>query len=246
MILIISNNNERTTTEIISWLVAYKKEFIRVHENEVFNIKVKNKRIFLESMSNEFFIDEITSVWYRRGGLKFKRYKYQDKGVNQYMDETQHWLEDYIRNYFENKPHINKESRFNINKLIVLDTAKTIGFKVPEYFLSDNTDEVQLHKTIVKTINGNGVVEYESSKLKGLTYTSIITKKEKKEFFISFFQEKIEKEFEIRSFYLHGKIWSMAIFSQNDKQTQLDFRNYNYQKPNRFVPYKLPINIEKN
>ena len=36
----------------------------------------------------------------------------------------------------------------------------------------------------------------------------------------------------------------MAIFSQNDKQTKVDFRNYNDNKPNRYVPYVLPKNIE--
>lgn len=41
----------------------------------------------------------------------------------------------------------------------------------------------------------------------------------------------------------------MAIFSQKDKQTQLDFRRYNWDKPNRYIPYKLDtatkLNINK-
>ena len=37
----------------------------------------------------------------------------------------------------------------------------------------------------------------------------------------------------------------MAIFSQNDKQTKIDFRNYNDDRPNRYVPYLLPVSIEK-
>lgn len=36
----------------------------------------------------------------------------------------------------------------------------------------------------------------------------------------------------------------MAIFSQNDNKTSVDFRNYNLKKPNRVVPYKLPSYIE--
>jgi len=36
----------------------------------------------------------------------------------------------------------------------------------------------------------------------------------------------------------------MAIFSQNDEQTKTDFRVYNYDKPNRCVPFKLPVEIE--
>ncbi|WP_228414336.1 hypothetical protein [Chryseobacterium sp. CH21] len=62
--------------------------------------------------------------------------------------------------------------------------------------------------------------------------------------FHHFFQEKIEKDFEIRTFYLNGHCWSMAIFSQNDEQTKTDFRKYNKKKPNRNVPYLLPKHIE--
>ncbi|WP_228444971.1 ATP-grasp domain-containing protein [Chryseobacterium indoltheticum] len=78
-----------------------------------------------------------------------------------------------------------------------------------------------------------------------MMYTSIVEKPEKDTLFISFFQEKIEKDFEIRTFYLNGKTWSMAIFSQNDEQTKVDFRKYNDDKPNRNVRYKLPKDIEE-
>jgi glutathione synthase/RimK-type ligase-like ATP-grasp enzyme len=36
----------------------------------------------------------------------------------------------------------------------------------------------------------------------------------------------------------------MSIFSQNDEQTKVDFRDYNIERPNRTVPYKLPKDIE--
>lgn len=36
----------------------------------------------------------------------------------------------------------------------------------------------------------------------------------------------------------------MAIFSQNDDQTKVDFRNYNINKPNRNVPFMLPNELE--
>ena len=36
----------------------------------------------------------------------------------------------------------------------------------------------------------------------------------------------------------------MAIFSQLDDKTKLDYRNYNREKPNRNVPFKLPDKIK--
>ncbi|WP_238586871.1 hypothetical protein [Chryseobacterium sp. Leaf405] len=76
-------------------------------------------------------------------------------------------------------------------------------------------------------------------------YTSIVEKKENEDFFITFFQEKIEKDFEIRSFYLKGEIWSMAIFSQNDDNTKVDSRKYNGKIINRNVRYNLPKDLEE-
>ena len=64
-------------------------------------------------------------------------------------------------------------------------------------------------------------------------------------FLFHFFQEKIDKDFEIRSFYLDGKLWSTAIISQNDEQTKIDYRKYNSNIPNRNVSYKLPNEIEE-
>jgi glutathione synthase/RimK-type ligase-like ATP-grasp enzyme len=61
----------------------------------------------------------------------------------------------------------------------------------------------------------------------------------------SLFQKYIKKKYEIRSFFLGGNFFSMAVMSQSDQKTMIDFRNYNYEKPNRYVPYKLPKVLEK-
>jgi glutathione synthase/RimK-type ligase-like ATP-grasp enzyme len=63
------------------------------------------------------------------------------------------------------------------------------------------------------------------------------------DFFPSFIQKKIEKLFEIRVFCLENKFYAACIFSQNDSKTLIDFRNYNYDKPNRIVPFELPNDL---
>lgn len=243
MILIISRNRETTTDEVIKWLLKMDKKFIRVHENEVFEIKVDNKRVYIESERNSFFIDEITSVWFRRGGLKFKKIQYMNSSIDLYMHEHQHWLEDYVNKILESKKHINKQSNSRVNKLLVLEMAKKIGLDVPAYFLSENTKEIVIGKTITKSITGaSGVESYKNSNLS--MYTAIVDEEEDNNFFVSFFQEKIEKDYEIRIFYLNGKIWSIAIISQNDEQTKLDFRRYNDKTPNRNVRYNVPDDMK--
>ncbi|MCF2220967.1 grasp-with-spasm system ATP-grasp peptide maturase [Chryseobacterium sp. PS-8] len=245
MILIISNNNDRTTIQVMRWLSRINKKFICIREDNTFQVKVQNKRIYLESHNSQFFLDEITSIWYRRGGLRFKRHKYENPSVNMHMNEAQHWLEDYVMQTLESKKHINKQSNCHVNKLLVLEQAQNVGLDVPEFYLAENTDNVILGKTITKSITGNVIIESLDEDLGGIMYTKVIEVAEKEDFFITFFQEKIDKDFEIRSFYLNGKIFSMAIFSQNDDQTKIDFRKYNIEKPNRNVRYNLPKEIEE-
>lgn len=37
----------------------------------------------------------------------------------------------------------------------------------------------------------------------------------------------------------------MAIFSQENEKTKIDFRNYDFKNPNRVSRYQLPLSIEK-
>ncbi len=244
MVLILSKNQEITTNEVIKWLIFMKKKFIRVNENEFFEIKVINKKIFLESDSNSFFLDDITSVWHRRGGIRFKNLTYKNKAIDHHMYEVQYWLQDFVIKTLESKKTINKQSNASVNKLLVLQKAKDIGLKVPEYFLATNMDEVVLDKTITKSFSEDLFLPNIFKNTEAFSHTCVVKTYDSNHFYPSFFQEKIEKDFEIRTFYLNGRIWSFAIFSQNDEQTQVDYRNYNHKKPNRNISYNLPKEIE--
>ena len=67
------------------------------------------------------------------------------------------------------------------------------------------------------------------------------------EFYPSLFQIEENKLYEIRAFYLFGNFYSMAIFSQCNKETKVDFRKNKYwEHPLKTVPYSLPKSIENN
>jgi hypothetical protein len=59
-------------------------------------------------------------------------------------------------------------------------------------------------------------------------------------------QERIEKQFEIRVFVMYENVYAMAIFSQKNTKTTIDYRNYDHERMNRMVPYRLPTDIQKN
>jgi ATP-GRASP peptide maturase of grasp-with-spasm system len=101
-------------------------------------------------------------------------------------------------------------------------------------------------RIIIKDISAP--FSYYKENMRILSLTTEITECEleniPEKFYPSLFQELIEKKYELRVFYLEEICYSMAIFSQNDKQTSVDFRNYNHTKPNRRIPYNLPIEIK--
>ena len=76
------------------------------------------------------------------------------------------------------------------------------------------------------------------------TYTEYVNERAKSKlpdsFFHSLLQEKINKKYELRIFFYNDNYFPMAIFSQNDEQTKVDFRKYNLKIPNRFIPFSLP------
>lgn len=65
-------------------------------------------------------------------------------------------------------------------------------------------------------------------------------------YWYSLFQKEISKKYELRIFTFFDNIYTMAIFSQMDSESSLDFRNVdvNGTHPNRMVPYQLPNDIE--
>ena len=74
--------------------------------------------------------------------------------------------------------------------------------------------------------------------------TKRVEKKDFKEIHYSLVQNEVNKQFEIRSFYFNNQFFSSVIFSQENPKTELDFRNYDHENPNRVVPFKLPEDLE--
>lgn len=144
--------------------------------------------------------------------------------------------------------------KVRINKLEVLKMAKSCSIEIPASIITGQKTDVQnfmLKKgnLITKAISEIFDVKTKSDNQTNLyiNYTQEITElvlgEMPESFSYSLFQEKLDKEIEIRTFFLDGKCYSMAIFSQLDKQTSVDFRKYSN---NRRVPYKLPCELESN
>lgn len=139
-----------------------------------------------------------------------------------------------------------------VNKVRALRLARRAGLEIPETLVTNRRSEVLAfideHGGAITKCASDGEMFPDDEGRSWATYTSVVTREDAlalpEAFFPSLLQSKVEKSCELRVFYLDGECWPMAIFSQADEQTAVDFRLYNHARPNRNVPYRLPAEVE--
>jgi ATP-GRASP peptide maturase of grasp-with-spasm system len=140
-----------------------------------------------------------------------------------------------------------------IRKLETLQKAQSVGLKIPETLVT-NSKVAALRflkengRTISKPISD--IAYFDNDKYEFRLLTAEVTEElldtVEEYFFPTLFQKLILKTADIRVFFLNGQCFSMAIMSQKDPSTSIDFRNYNGKKLSRMIPYKLPEVIESS
>lgn len=251
MILILSNEYDTSTTLVIDWLNAKNKKWIRVNGNELVKVSFIGDDINFVLETEEFKLSELTGYWYRRGSLNIScdGLNVNDAFTGFRRVEISKILE-FIHFSLNKLKSINGIKNSDLNKLIVTDIARQLKILTPLDFIFSCKKELEKKlnsnlKYISKSISGDSMFELNNYIL--FNYSSIVDLKliNSDFFFPSLIQNYIEKKFELRVFYFKMKFYSMAIFSQKDNMTNVDFRNYNKENPNRCVPYKLPLKVEK-
>lgn len=261
MVLIFSNKGDISTSYVIRWLNYWGCEWKRVNEANTFFSLIETDDIEIDNIK----LLNIYSIWYRRNIFKDERFRLnhllydinqQDrrKLINHIIDEQKILLSFLTKKYLSKMKSINTADNVNISKLVQLKAAKKTGINKPESYIVSSKKELYYlilkHKKLATKplsealfLNGN----VDSSDFG--TYTQQISLSNydsfPENFYPIFIQNYIEKLIEVRSFYLSGNFYSMAMFTQNDNQTAIDFRRYNFDKPTRTVPFKLPDNIEQ-
>lgn len=271
MILIISEEKEKVTDDVLFYLLKNNVKFIRLNIQDLidsFSIKFYSGKIkiFIELENKEVIdFDNILSIWYRRGGLNFSNdYSKMAKedGIGDLLTVLYHHnhksKEDVEKTFFSiitQTHYCLGNFNFNtLNKLHQAFIATKCGLKVADTIFSNNNTEVDTffddHSShvITKSILERSMQfsflgqEYSMPPM-STTKVSRDALKHKK-FQISQFQKYQSKKYEIRTFVIENQIYSMAIFSQDNEQTKFDYRNYDYDNPNKYIAYKLPEHIE--
>lgn len=232
MISILTYQEDQTTQHVIDWIN---------YNNELFSIIVPENFFYSQALH----ISNINNVEIKNNPFWFRKWKLPNK-----TNDKESFL--MILNAFvnQNKTNfwINKPMDMFIGKGAQLQTAYSCGFKIPNTVITMNKEAIKAfllenERSIIKLNN----ITSDKIKNNKLNYTQLLTTKDIDSLEINepcIIQEYIDKEIEIRTFFLDGNCHSMAIFSQNDDRTKIDYRNYNFNQPNRNVPIKLPEKIE--
>ncbi len=258
IIIFSKDNGETTTDKVMDWLFANKiRNVIRINGEDLissdFNLEINSN--YFEIKNQIIDSNKVKTIWFRRtyddnifNILPFFKEYESDKSLELHLMGELGSIYRFLEYFFSKSFWINKYSQRS-DKLKNICLAKKYGLKVP-FTLVTNSKKDLLKKSEFKKLITKAIGEattYSDDKEVFSLYTSKIkfSNTDANNFFPSKAQEEIQKKFELRIFFCDSQFYSMAIFSQNDKQTKLDFRDYNYQKPNRFVPYKLPMYIEE-
>ncbi len=257
-ILIISNYNDPSTDIVIDWIIFKKKVPFRLtYEDFIQDFNVSKKLFNNESSQTIIYHKKtkfhIESAWFRSETNNDFQSKYFKKIINNF---ELNGIQKYLR--FENikakqlflgYSDIRWLSEFdisNINKFHTLNKAKILGLKIPETLITNNKPDIlsflRKHKNtglILKSIGENLslLIENKTSFFQPIKVINEKSVNNLPDFFMpSLFQEKINKEFDLRVFYLNGVCYSMSIHTNKD-----DYRE-GYMEA-CYNPFQLPKSI---
>ena len=260
MISILSEKTDISTSYVMSWLAYLGYQTTRYNGEKrtqlAVDMDIENFHLsFLSHNSQILLNQEFNSIWFRRpyniGDDLYCTSNFDLGGIIP-NDEVNQKIKDHFTSLksfiFENYP-AKKLGSYSITRLNKLDTllkAKEVGLDIPKSIISNS------RKTVINFLKRN--IEIICKPIEeGIRYVpidedywisnkTILINDERKiprQFDVSLFQECLDKRYELRIFYLDGVFYNSCIFSQKNEKTKVDFRNYDFDKPNRIVPYNL-------
>jgi len=264
-VLIFSKNGDSSTCEVIDWLDHFGAESIRINEGKIENIPSsvqigggEKLSIQLEGDSTPIQLEEIDAIWFRKTkeASPPDTTSISDENIaSNIQQHTANELEAYRASFYQllNTKWLNHPDNKEINKPLQLSIGQKIGFDIPPTIVCNSKRALLDFKAKYTNLIVKAIFRSRGFLIDGIFhagFTALLTEqiisKLPEVFFPLLAQQQIEKDYEIRVFYLDGECHSMAIFSQLDNQTQVDYRHYNRTKPNRTVPFALSkVMVEK-
>ncbi|MEZ3550438.1 MAG: grasp-with-spasm system ATP-grasp peptide maturase [Lachnospiraceae bacterium] len=259
MVLILTSSGDYSTDCVIDWLKYYQAKFIRLNSEDLIDERFKifiGQSPGLSITVNDKMVPlhEIKAIWFRKFYFTNTSAFIENFPVGRFRKEKmlainqQKSILKFIVLSLKDKKWLPRPFDLPLNKSYVVYQALRIGMKIPQTIITNTKEYISSdYEIITKSIcDATNVISSSGRRYFGFTseinsnYIGMIPNT----FSPSMIQEKIDKAYELRIFYLCGEIFGMAIFSQSIDQTRVDFRKYNWEKPNRYEPVSVPKELK--
>lgn len=253
MILLLSEERDISTDNVVEWLHYYNAEFVRINttqSNLIRSLRIDQSGTSILFENDYVNVSDIDSIWFRRGSFRFisEFFKYSEKSedvnsqiLRQVYSDTQVFSYYLYQALSENAYTINHPAKYNLNKLMVLDIAKRCGLTTPDTIVTKSKEELERFqkvtskKLITKQLSDNLWIQ------DGKTSYGVGTRpihEISDNFFYSLFQTGIDRLCELRIFYLDKQFFPAAIFVDDDLPDARSLVLGNSRA--RIVPFVLP------
>ncbi len=267
MILIFSTSGDPSTLDVMRWIEHMSDaKVVRVNADVTYRVALTyaDDDFHVSVDDDEFRLADVSSAWLRKGDFWFRglfssvtpsdRSALPDH-LNQKLQHENRALREYFHHVLRQRCAVlGTAMGVCPNKMVVLDLARRVGLRTPPFDISSSRrhaeDLVASGTRYVTKALSDGLHLFDPLRSKAgyFTYTEALEPESLAgrgdRLAPSFFQRYVDKRLELRIFFLDHEFHAVAIFSQNDAQTAVDYRHYNTDNPNRVIPFRLPQDIE--
>lgn len=255
MILIFGEGNDISTDKVAEWLQYFNVPFFRFNEesaNLIDDLSINQNGVSIKFNCTTINLEEITSIWFRRGFLRYRNqfinYARKNIGlseqVHRNIEKELQTFSDFVYTLFGEKYVINYPKSYNTNKLETLYFAQKLGLQIPETLVTKNAIALsQFKNQCAQGVITKPLYDNVSFNIGNKSYgegTSEVQEIES-DFYYSLFQQKVQRYCEVRTFFIEDDFFSMAIFVDS---SIVDGRHLKLGgKRARMVSFQLPNEI---
>lgn len=262
-ILIITHSNDNESIETVTrQLEKYNARAIRfnvdqypLHSSLTSNYEDGQWKVYFDHAGQRESLHDITAMWYRRShNLASGLGNILD---GEYLASVHGEVRTTLFGMLEsmNCFHIGKFSQYRRldSKEEQMKIASTLGLKIPETCITNNPEEAK--KFVLSHAKGaivkmQSAFAIEKQGVEHVVFTNIITEDnleeiENLQYCPMQFQEKLEKQKELRITIVGDAVFSFAVDSQKIENAKVDWRREGVELLDQWEPYDLPESIKE-
>ncbi len=255
MILIFSIESDTSTINVVKWLEYKKADFLVIFPEDIITIdEINISHDFFSIKSKKIYIDEVKSIWFRKWtkeiiNVELFTNSYNDKVYNKSLNSELNAISNLLFQMLAKKYWLCNPSVSNLSKIEQYIYAKKNDLEIPYSTVTSKKtillDLLKNRSIITKSIISTPNFIFEKDHF--INYTTLLSEVNNypDSFMPSLLQEKVEKEIEIRIFYLEKIFFSFAIIPSINDINEVDIRRVSEVNSGRIMKYNLPLKIKK-